>query len=375
VNCRIPARTGKPAPEGAGGFPMPFINEVLAHNQRLAGSAAPMRQSRFLFDPDQVMQLLRSRITGQDAALASIGACLTLTKAELGDPRKPLAVMLLMGPTGVGKTETVRLLAEAIHGRADALCRIDMNTLAQEHYAASLTGAPPGYVGSKEGHTLFDQETIEGSFGKPGIVLFDELEKASEPVIRALMNIFDNGQLRLSSGTRTLDFRNSLIFMTSNVGTQALWTHEQQALGAWRRWLPSTWRERGERRRQQQALEKAFAPEFLNRIDQRLIYRRLDDEQILLLVELALERLNQRLARHQVRLLLSPTLKEWLGARGFDRRYGARAMARCFRQSLEPEIAGALLQSPDRPAGCQLMADLDPQQQTIVVTLRHPDYG
>lgn len=352
---------------------MPFINEVLAHNQRVTGSTAAMRQSRFLFEPDQVMQLLRSRITGQDAALASIGACLTLTKAELGDPRKPLAVMLLMGPTGVGKTETVRLLAEAIHGRADALCRIDMNTLAQEHYAASLTGAPPGYVGSKEGHTLFDQEAIEGSFGKPGIVLFDELEKASEPVIRALMNIFDNGQLRLTSGTRTLDFRNSLIFMTSNVGTRSLWASNQRLLGGWRSWLPGGWHERQEQRRQQQALEKAFAPEFLNRIDQRLIYRRLDDEQILLLVELALEHLNQRLARHQVRLLLSAPLKQWLSEKGFDRRYGARAMARCFRQSLEPEVASALLQSRDRPAGCRLMADLDSRQQAIVVTLQPPD--
>jgi ATP-dependent Clp protease ATP-binding subunit ClpA len=351
---------------------MPFINEVLEHNQRVAGSPASLRQSRFQFDPDQIMGVLRSRITGQDAALDAMGACLALTKAELGDPRKPLAVMLLMGPTGVGKTETVRLLAEAIHGRADALCRIDMNTLAQEHYAASLTGAPPGYVGSKEGNTLFDQEAIEGSYGKPGIVLFDELEKASEPVVRALMNIFDNGQLRLSSGTRTLDFRNSLIFMTSNVGAQSRWAWQQRQQGSWRRWLPQGWRDRQEHKQQQLALEQTFAPEFLNRIDQQLVYQRLNDDQILVLVELALERLNHRLARHQVQLLLSPALKQWLGERGFDRRYGARAMARCFRQALEPEVANALLNSPQRPAGCLLAADLDPRLRTILVTLQQP---
>ncbi|MEH6500375.1 MAG: AAA family ATPase [Pseudoalteromonas distincta] len=351
---------------------MPFINEVLEHNQRMGGTAPPMRQSRFQFDLDKVMQLLRSRITGQGAALDAIAASLALTKAELGDPRKPLAVMLLMGPTGVGKTETVRLLAEAIHGRADALCRIDMNTLAQEHYAASLTGAPPGYVGSKEGNTLFDREAIEGSFGKPGIVLFDELEKASEPVIRALMNIFDNGQLRLSSGTSTLDFRNSLIFMTSNVGAQALWAWQQRQQQGWRRWLPESWRVRQEQKQQQQALEKAFAPEFLNRIDQQLSYQRLGDEQVILLVELALERLNNRLARHQVQLLAEPALKTWLGEQGFDRRYGARAMARSFRQHLEPEVARVLLETPDRPAGCLLLADLD-AQQTIRLTLKGPN--
>src|SRR5690606_32324507 len=124
---------------------------------------------------------------------------------------------LLLGPTGVGKTEVVRLIAEAIHGQPDAFCRIDMNTLAQEHYAAALTGAPPGYVGSKEGTTLFDAEAIAGTFSRPGIVLFDELEKASTEVLRSLLNVLDSGRLTLSGGGRTLDFRNCLIFMTSNV--------------------------------------------------------------------------------------------------------------------------------------------------------------
>ena len=203
-------------------------------------------------------------------------------------------------------------------------------------------------------------------------MLFDELEKASEPVIRALMNIFDNGQLRLSSGTSTLDFRNSLIFMTSNVGAQALWAWQQRQQQGWRRWLPESWRVRQEQKQQQQALEKAFAPEFLNRIDQQLSYQRLGDEQIILLVELALERLNNRLARHQVQLLAEPALKTWLGEQGFDRRYGARAMARSFRQHLEPEVARVLLETPDRPAGCLLLADLD-AQQTIRLTLKGPN--
>jgi ATP-dependent Clp protease ATP-binding subunit ClpA len=247
-----------------------------------------------------------------------------------------------------------------------------MNTLAQEHYAASLIGAPPGYVGSKEGNTLFDREAIEGSFSKPGIVLFDELEKASEPVIRALMNIFDNGQLRLSSGTSTLNFRNSLIFMTSNVGAQSIWAWQRRQQKGWRRLLPEAWRIRQEQKHQQHALENIFAPEFLNRIDQQLVYQRLGDDQVILLVELALERLNSRLARHQVQLVAEPTLKTWLGKQGFDRRYGARAMSRCFRQHLEPEVARALLETQGRPSGCILLAGLDGLQR-VRLTLTSPD--
>ncbi|MFO7705998.1 MAG: hypothetical protein R6V43_12840, partial [Halopseudomonas sp.] len=165
---------------------------------------------------------------------------------------------------------------------------------------------------------------------------------------------------------------NSLIFMTSNVGAQALWTWQQRQQRGWRRWLPEGWRASQERKHQRHALEKAFAPEFLNRIDQQLIYQRLGDDQILLLVELGLERLNSRLARHQLRLNAEPALKAWLGKQGFDRRYGARAMARSFRQHLEPEVARALLKSPDRPPGCVLVAGLDAQQR-VRLTLKGPD--
>ena len=159
---------------------------------------------RFHFEPREVMQLLRNRIIGQDAALNEIEKMLHVVKADFSSPERPLSVTLMLGPTGVGKTETVRLISEAIYGRPDAFCRIDMNTLAQEHYAAALTGAPPGYVGSKEGHSLFD-----------------ELEKASTEVLRGLMNVLDTGKLILTSSTKTIDFRNCMIFMTSNVGAQA----------------------------------------------------------------------------------------------------------------------------------------------------------
>ena len=183
---------------------------------------------RFTFEPAQVMALLRSRIVGQDAALAQMEGLLKVVKADIGERERPLSVNLFMGPTGVGKTEIVRLLAQALHGRADGFCRIDMHTLAQEHYAAALTGAPPGYVGSKEGISLFNSELIQGSYSRPGIVLFDELEKASQEVVRSLLGILENGQLTLAGGARTLDFRNSLIFMTSNIGAQQARRHRQR---------------------------------------------------------------------------------------------------------------------------------------------------
>lgn len=217
---------------------MPFANDLIDSNrERLDEQGVARLQSRFLFEPAAVMALLRSRIVGQDAVLAQVEAMLKVVKVDIGERERPLAVNLFMGPTGVGKTEIVRLLAQAIHGRADAMCRIDMHTLAQEHYAAALTGAPPGYVGSKEGTTLFDGEAIAGSFGRPGIVLFDELEKASPEVLRSLLGILEHGRLTLTAGSRTLDFRNSLIFMTSNVGAQQAQRYRERFGRGWRRWL------------------------------------------------------------------------------------------------------------------------------------------
>ena len=133
-----------------------------------------MGKPRFHFEPRDVMQRLKQRIIGQEAALDEIEKMLHVVKADFSSPERPLCVTLMLGPTGVGKTETVRLISEVIYGRPDAFCRIDMNTLAQEHYAAAITGAPPGYVGSKEGHSLFDETAIAGSHTCPGIVLFDE---------------------------------------------------------------------------------------------------------------------------------------------------------------------------------------------------------
>lgn len=201
--------------------------------------------SRFRFDPAAVMDCLRAEVLGQEPALQAVEDMLKVVRADIADPRRPLFSALFLGPTGVGKTEIVRALARALHGDAEGFCRVDMNTLSQEHYAAALTGAPPGYVGAKEGTTLLEQDKLDGSPGRPGIVLFDELEKASPEVVHALLNVLDNGLLRVASGERTYHFRNTLVFMTSN-----LCAHEIQRYDERRQRLP--WRllpVGGERRR------------------------------------------------------------------------------------------------------------------------------
>ena len=327
---------------------MPFINERLEANresiEQNRAASGPVRASRFRFEPDAVMSRLRKNIVGQDDALVAMESMLVRVKADIGEENRPLAVHLFLGPTGVGKTETVRLIAEAIHGNRDGLCRIDMNTLAQEHYAAALTGAPPGYVGSKEGHSLFDLDKVQGSFSKPGIVLFDEIEKASKEVVRTLLNVLDTGRLVFPSGNREIDFRNTLIFMTSNAGALEAEAHEQRYQRGWRHWLGLSSSKTDSLR--DTALRQYFDPEFLNRIDQIHTFNRLTDNWLEALLDIELAGLNHRLTKKHAALSLSTELRTEL-CRGYDARYGAREMLRAFRQRLEPAVARALLAYPE----------------------------
>jgi ATP-dependent Clp protease ATP-binding subunit ClpA len=321
---------------------MPYINDRLSAEQEIkeqrqyAQSFA--RQSRFVFQPAKVMALLRKRIIGQDGVLDAIDDMLHVVKADIGNNQRPLSVMMFLGPTGVGKTETARLVAQAIHGSSDALCRIDMNTLAQEHYSAALTGAPPGYVGSKEGHSLLSSEAVAGSFSLPSVVLFDEIEKASDEVIRALLNVLDTGKLVMASGVKELDFRNSLIFMSSNIGAVEL---EQARAVRHKFWF----RERQENNIVERALRKKFDPEFINRIDAVLSFKSLQRVHLASVLEIELAKLYERLGRRWVDLQLDPDCRNYL-LENYDARYGARHIARRLRCELEPVVARAMLAKP-----------------------------
>lgn len=320
-----------------------------------------MGKSRFHFEPLEVMQLLKQRIIGQEGALNEIEKMLHVVKADFSSPERPLSVTLMLGPTGVGKTETVRLISEVIYGRPDAFCRIDMNTLAQEHYAAAITGAPPGYVGSKEGHSLFDETAIAGSHTRPGIVLFDELEKASTEVLRGLMNVLDSGKLTLTSGTKTIDFRNCMIFMTSNVGAQAA----QQYLDKLN-FLPEKIQKVCLKRVPvssiiKKVMQRKFDPEFINRIDRVLQYQPVQDDALPKLVEIELEKLNQRLQHQKRSIQLTDAAKAHF-YQNHDIRYGARHLARKIRVELEPILAVYFLNYPE-----QTEIHLDAQLGQLVI--------
>ncbi|MDD1015888.1 AAA family ATPase [Pseudomonas rubra] len=353
---------------------MPFINEMLEQTQRRQDQASALAcenvasdnpvqrhlqhqsglHSRFRFDVEAIMASLREEILGQDAALQLVQDMLQVIRADITDPRRPLFVALFLGPTGVGKTEIVRALARALHGDADAFCRVDMNTLSQEHYAAALTGAPPGYVGAKEGTTLLDQDKLEGSLGRPGIVLFDELEKASVEVTHALLNVFDNGMLTVASGERTYSFRNSLIFMTSNLAAREIQRYDERRSRWPGRWLPrpAASRHQDIERLVRDKLIGAFAPEFVNRIDSIVTFNWIEQPIVEQLVALELRRLNRRLTRHHCQLELEPALLQSLARSGFDRQFGARSLRRSLRSRLEVPLAQFLLdkhQSGEQP--------------------------
>jgi ATP-dependent Clp protease ATP-binding subunit ClpA len=309
-------------------------------------------------DSAQIVHHLRRRIINQDEALDQLEEALLISEAGLNDPRKPLAVLLFVGPTGVGKTETVRALTEAIHGQPDAFCRIDMSGLSEAHYAASLAGSPPGYVGSQEDETLLNKARIEGEPGKPGILLLDEVEKAHASVHQSLLQIFDNAHLRLANGKTEISFTNTLIVMTSNVGSDEL-RHlaENRRLGF--QAAGGTGVDRAKERHHvvDRALARHFKPEFLNRVDAVVVFQWLGHDDLRRILAGLVTELNQRLSeRHSLTLELAPEAADFLIDRGWDPKYGARPLKRALRRDLYQPLARALLKQ-GWPQGEKLIAE------------------
>ena len=267
---------------------------------------------------------LHKRVIGQQEAVEAVSNAVRRARSGLADPNRPLGSFLFLGPTGVGKTELTKALAEFIFDDETALLRIDMSEYMEKHAVARLVGAPPGYVGYEEGGTL-----TEAVRRRPyQVILFDEVEKAHPDVFNILLQVLDDGRLTDGQG-RTVDFKNTMIILTSNLGSDAL--------------ADATSITDKIREKVMETVRKAFRPEFLNRLDEILIFNRLNKEQMTGIVTIQLKSLQQRLADRHITLMLDDRAKQWLADEGFDPVYGARPLKRVIQRSLQNPLAEQLL--------------------------------
>ena len=268
---------------------------------------------------------LAERVVGQEEAVRAVADAVRRSRAGLADPNRPLGSFLFLGPTGVGKTELARTLAEFLFDDERAMIRLDMGEFQEKHTVSRLVGAPPGYIGYEEGGQL-----TEPVRRRPySVVLLDEVEKAHGDVFNSLLQVLDDGRLTDGHG-HTVDFRNTVVIMTSNLGSQWL--------------LDSDLPEQQMRERVMGAVREHFRPEFLNRLDELLIFHRLDRQALRRIVDVQLERVAERFAQRDLALEVSDAAKDWLVDRGYDPVYGARPLKRVLRKQLEDRVALALLE-------------------------------
>jgi ATP-dependent Clp protease ATP-binding subunit ClpB len=273
---------------------------------------------------------LSQRVIGQEEALTAVANAVRRARAGLQDPNRPIGSFIFLGPTGVGKTETARALAEFMFDDERAMIRLDMSEYMEKHAVARMIGAPPGYIGYEEGGQL-----TEAVRRRPySVVLFDEIEKAHSDVFNVLLQILDDGRLTDSKG-RTVDFKNTVLIMTSNLGSREI----QAAEGD----------EQEVREAVLQELQSHFKPEFLNRIDDVVIFHQLSRDQIGKIIEVQLEKLRQMLAERNIHLELDASAKDLLMREGYDPNYGARPLKRAIQTFIQNPLAVKLLQGEIQP--------------------------
>jgi ATP-dependent Clp protease ATP-binding subunit ClpB len=269
---------------------------------------------------------LSKRVVGQADAVKAVSTAVRRARAGLQDPNRPIGSFMFLGPTGVGKTELTKALAEFLFDDESALIRIDMSEYMEKHSVARLIGAPPGYVGYEEGGTL-----TEAVRRRPyQVVLFDEIEKAHPDVFNVLLQVLDDGRLTDGQG-HTVDFRNTLIVMTSNLGADILVAQpEGQDTDAVRDQVMAI-------------VRASFRPEFLNRIDEIILFHRLQKSEMARIVDIQLKRLSNLLDERKITITLEPSARDWLADKGWDPAYGARPLKRVIQKSVQDPLAELVL--------------------------------
>ena len=278
--------------------------------------------------------ILHDRVIGQDEAVVAVAKAVRRARAGLKDPKRPIGSFIFLGPTGVGKTELARALAESMFGDEDAMIRIDMSEYMEKHSTSRLVGSPPGYVGYEEGGQLTEKVRR-----KPySVVLLDEVEKAHPDVFNILLQVLEDGRLTDSKG-RTVDFRNTIVIMTSNVGAEALKRNKHLGFN-----VQDESRDYSDMKgKVMDELKKAFRPEFLNRIDEIIVFHMLEKKHIQEIVTLMVNQLVNRLKEQEIELELTSAAIEAIADKGFDREYGARPLRRAIQKHVEDRLSEELL--------------------------------
>ncbi|MFK7900566.1 MAG: ATP-dependent Clp protease ATP-binding subunit, partial [Cyclobacteriaceae bacterium] len=301
---------------------------------------------------------LKSRVIGQDPAIEKLTKAIQRTRVGLKDPSKPIGSFVFLGPTGVGKTELTKVLADFLFDKEDSLVRIDMSEYMEKFSVSRLVGAPPGYVGYEEGGQLTEKVRR-----KPySVVLLDEIEKAHPDVFNILLQVLDDGILTDGLGRR-VDFRNTIIIMTSNIGVRDL-----KDYGAGIGFSTQSKQDNIDdimRGTIQSALKKAFAPEFLNRLDDVIVFNSLEKEHIKQIIDITLEKVFKRIEAIGYSLSITDGAKDFLAEKGFDPQYGARPLNRAIQKHLEDALAEEILNG-DLQEGDSMVADYDTKKEKMV---------
>jgi ATP-dependent Clp protease ATP-binding subunit ClpC len=279
--------------------------------------------------------ILHQRVIGQDEAVKAVSRAIRRARAGLKDPKRPIGSFIFLGPTGVGKTELARALAESLFGDEDAMIRMDMSEYMEKHTTSRLVGSPPGYVGYEEGGQLTEKVRR-----KPySVILFDEIEKAHPEVFNVLLQVLEDGRLTDGKG-RAVDFRNTVIIMTSNVGAGEL---KKQAILGFRSGSDREKTYEDMKNKVMDELKRTFRPEFINRLDEVIVFHPLEEEHLTEIVDLMLAELSRRLGDYEIHLNVNEEAKGLLAKEGYDPTYGARPLRRALQKRIEDEISERML--------------------------------